>query len=328
MISIILPVYNVEPYLQACVDSVMASTYADFELLLIDDGSTDGSGNICDETAARDHRVKVFHLDNGGVANARNVGLRHARGEMIAFIDADDVISPVMLQALLDALMANDDCDFAMGRADAFMDDSQPSLATNPVVVNGLQHYNQRQYMSYLFRGNQFGYPVVWCKLFRRGFIGEEQFKSIPAEDIEWLTRLCVKMKKAVIVEDKLYGYRVRHDSITHENQNVNQTIVRRLDTFLMCLNDLPKECVDYRSWCLLYTYKMMLNTRYNARKTGFYSEVKSRSSFIYSQTADELKHCGLKWPIKAGLLCFYHQPWLYNIVYSAYARYYAATHY
>ena len=100
-ISVIIPVYNAEKYLYRCIDSVLAQTYQDFELLLIDDGSKDSSGAICDEYAAKDARVRVFHKENGGVSSARNVGLDHARGEWITFVDADDWISMDWLKEMM-----------------------------------------------------------------------------------------------------------------------------------------------------------------------------------------------------------------------------------
>lgn len=91
-ISVIVPVYNAEMYLHRCIDSVLAQTYQNFELLLIDDGSKDSSGTICDEYAAKDARVRVFHKEIGGVSSARNVGLDHAQDEWITFVDSDDYI--------------------------------------------------------------------------------------------------------------------------------------------------------------------------------------------------------------------------------------------
>ena len=91
-ISIIVPVYNTKQYLGNCINSILSQTYTDFELLLVDDGSPDGSGDICDEYAAKDERVKVFHKENGGVSSARNLGLDNARGEWVCFIDSDDYI--------------------------------------------------------------------------------------------------------------------------------------------------------------------------------------------------------------------------------------------
>lgn len=96
-ISVIVPVYNVEQYLRRCVDSILAQTFTDFELLLIDDGSKDSSGEICDEYATKDERVRVFHKKNGGVSSARNLGLDKANGEWICFVDSDDTVTHTLL---------------------------------------------------------------------------------------------------------------------------------------------------------------------------------------------------------------------------------------
>ncbi|MBR5282462.1 MAG: glycosyltransferase [Alistipes sp.] len=117
LISIIVPVYNTEKYLDRCIQSILAQTYTDFELLLVDDGSTDSSGAICDKYAAEDSRVKVFHKENGGVSSARNFGLDKARGEWIGWVDSDDYIAPNMYKHLLNAAITeNADiayCDYA-----------------------------------------------------------------------------------------------------------------------------------------------------------------------------------------------------------------------
>lgn len=94
MLSVIVPVYNVEPYLARCVDSILAQTYENLEVILVDDGSRDTSGQICDEYAAKDSRVKVIHKENGGLSSARNAGIDGARGEYLAFVDSDDWIEP------------------------------------------------------------------------------------------------------------------------------------------------------------------------------------------------------------------------------------------
>ena len=99
-ISVIVPVYNTEKYLHRCVDSILAQTFTDFELLLIDDGSTDSSGAICDEYAQKDSRVRVFHKENGGVSSARNLGLDKAKGKWVTFVDSDDWIKESFLNKL------------------------------------------------------------------------------------------------------------------------------------------------------------------------------------------------------------------------------------
>ena len=108
MISIIVPVYKVEKYLRRCIDSILAQTYQNIEVLLIDDGSPDSSGDICDEYAEKDFRVRVFHKENGGVSSARNLGLKEAKGDYIGFVDADDYIDKTMYETLLNYLITEE----------------------------------------------------------------------------------------------------------------------------------------------------------------------------------------------------------------------------
>lgn len=115
-ISIIVPVYNSKKYLHRCIDSILTQTYTDFELLLIDDGSKDKSGDICDEYALKDSRIRVFHKENGGVSSARNLGLDNAKGKWIAFVDSDDFISSNFCEILLD----NEDEDLVICSFETF----------------------------------------------------------------------------------------------------------------------------------------------------------------------------------------------------------------
>lgn len=110
-ISVIVPVYNAEKYLQRCIDSILTQTFIDFELLLIDDGSKDKSGEICDEYANRDNRVKVFHKENGGASSARNLGLDYANGKYVVFVDSDDYISASYLDCFYQILLKYNDVD-------------------------------------------------------------------------------------------------------------------------------------------------------------------------------------------------------------------------
>ena len=104
LISVIIPVYNVEPYLPKCLESVCNQTYDNLEIILIDDGSTDNSGQICDMWAERDSRIVVIHKENGGVSAARNDGLKRAKGELIGFVDSDDWVEPSMYKKLFSAI--------------------------------------------------------------------------------------------------------------------------------------------------------------------------------------------------------------------------------
>lgn len=127
MISVIVPIYNTEKYLSQCIESVLGQSFADFELLLVNDGSSDGSGAICDAYAEKDSRIKVFHKENGGVSSARNLGLDHAQGEWVAFVDSDDLLADNALEILLNE--AKDDVDMVYGGIRKF-DESSDDIET------------------------------------------------------------------------------------------------------------------------------------------------------------------------------------------------------
>lgn len=134
VISIIVPVYNVEKYLSQCIDSILAQAFIDFELLLVDDGSTDGSGRICDEYANKDARIQVFHKKNGGVSSARNIGLEHAQGEWITFVDSDDWLDLKYCQILWEEVQ-DVDCFFSRCRYIIKMEESKFDILVENIAM-------------------------------------------------------------------------------------------------------------------------------------------------------------------------------------------------
>lgn len=122
MLSVIVPVYNASKYLRPCLDSILSQSYPDFEVLLVDDGSTDGSETICDEYAQGDSRIRVFHKTNGGVSSARNLGLNQAQGEFVCFVDADDVVPKDCFENLTSNL--SDDADMVFGGIRKFSEEN------------------------------------------------------------------------------------------------------------------------------------------------------------------------------------------------------------
>ena len=109
LVSIIVPVYNVEKYLERCIDSLVNQTLKDIEIILVDDGSTDDSGNICDKYAKKDKRIKVIHKENGGLSDARNIGLSIANGRYLQFVDSDDFIHKQMIEILYNTIINNNE---------------------------------------------------------------------------------------------------------------------------------------------------------------------------------------------------------------------------
>lgn len=162
-ISVIVPVYNAEKWLRRCVDSILAQTFTDFELLLIDDGSTDGSPSICDEYAGKDSRVRVFHKSNGGVSPTRNLGIVNPVVAFLTFINADDCVEPDYLENLL----AGKGCDLSV--CNYKIDGSD--IVWNSNINNGIQN---KDGIRYLFISGQYsGYSFIGtnCKLFKSAII-------------------------------------------------------------------------------------------------------------------------------------------------------------
>lgn len=214
MISIIVPIYNVEKYLKRCIDSLINQTYRNIEIILVDDGSPDNCGKICDEYAKADSRIKVIHQINSGVSAARNAGLKIANGEYIGFIDSDDFVSPEMYEMLLTSMIKNN-CDIAIGGYD-YVDESgnvnRSYIKKNDEVLS--QHdvlYKQFDIEPTI----RFG---VVNKLYKRELINDVKFPENlkSSEDGVFLYKYLKKISKAVFVHKPLYKNVERQGSATH----------------------------------------------------------------------------------------------------------------
>ncbi|MBQ7857958.1 MAG: glycosyltransferase [Oscillospiraceae bacterium] len=169
MISIIVPVYNGEVFLNRCVKSILAQTYTDFELVLVDDGSKDNSGKICDEFAAKDCRVKVIHQKNAGVSAARNAGLAMASGEYIGFVDADDYIAPESYEI---AMAASADCDIVMWDTVTVWESGKQEADTIPLLAEDTEITKREWYPELLL---QMAGSACRC-LYRRRILNNVSF--------------------------------------------------------------------------------------------------------------------------------------------------------
>ena len=314
MISIIVTIYNTGKYLRQCVDSILKSTFQDYELILIDDGSSDGSGDICDEYASRDNRIVVFHKSNAGVSEARNTGLSMAKGDYILFVDGDDLIHPNMIQVLFDAIH-EDDYDFSMvkglmvkeGECDDYLNDKNLGLNTNHVALS------QSDMIKGLYgpSGQDFQYIVVWNKLYKSHLVQDLRFIRTGSEDTEWTNRALMRIKKGVLVNEELYYWIQHPSSMTH--LGINPTLVDRINSYALCLNAIPQDKPQYRAWCLEKLFKVILHTRYNAEGSDLEDNAKLLASSVYKQTINDFLKSDLQWKSKWGLLCFYHFPSIYR---------------
>ncbi len=187
MISVIVPIYNSEAYLDRCIQSVLEQTCNDFELLLIDDGSTDSSGTICDAYAVKDSRVRVFHKENAGVSSARNLGLDNAQGEYITFCDADDYVAPDWLAAYRKAMAEN--VDLAIQGYYSIEGVNAIAKSLQPYQGTGVEA--KRQLISSLF--SQEVYYYLWVKLFRRDLLEAHHIRfdeqSVLGEDTQFISK-------------------------------------------------------------------------------------------------------------------------------------------
>lgn len=244
-VSVIVPIYNVEKYLQQCVDSICKQTYKHLEIILINDGSLDRCKNICDNNSLMDDRILVIHKEYEGVSSARNAGLDIASGEYIAFVDADDTIHPRFIEILV-GLCEQYECDIA--QCD-FLTVANESLKLSLNTQQLLIFYSGRQALSEMCIGrDDVKYAVVWNKIYRRelfqgiryplGMIHEDEFVSY---------RIIWKAKKMVITNQYLYYYLKRTGSIMGSEYSVKRldgliAFRERLD--FLKQNKLEKEYV------------------------------------------------------------------------------------
>ena len=216
-ISIIVPVYNTEKYLPRCIDSILGQSFADFELLLIDDGSTDESGAICDAYAAKDNRVRVFHKENGGVSSARNLGLDNAQGEWVYFVDSDDEVLPDGLLTLSDAICEK--VDVVMIGYEKI--DENGRLIESVGKEGQDELLSQKESLSSLYHGHALGYSYLgwmWLRMFRREIINNKTIRFDTSlrikEDTLFETQyLCLSGWMTKFVKRPVYRYFMRKDS-------------------------------------------------------------------------------------------------------------------
>lgn len=217
MISIIVPVYRVEKYLSECIDSILAQTFTDFELLLIDDGSPDQSGKICDNYASTDKRIRVIHKPNGGASSARNVGLELATGKYIAFVDADDSIAPTMYEEMI-ALSEKHSVEAVLcaytESSRAYHPTQAETLPTN-VVLSPSEV--ERKILFSLFEQTRY-LLTVWNKLFLRRVIEAHSLRfplQTYSEDTLFNIAYFQQIQSAIYINKPLYRYRQNNQSIT-----------------------------------------------------------------------------------------------------------------
>lgn len=226
MVSVIVPVYNAEKYLYQAIDSVLSQTYSEWELILVDDGSTDSSGKLCEMYARKSSKVKVIHKTNGGLSSARNAGIKRARGNYILFLDADDILASPALELLL-SCVSKKGCDIVCGKIKDFISSLKlyssrdymiPSLAMEHI---GKGHDITKTFLpekaleNILYQKNLNN--SVCGKLFSSNLFENLRFREDTGyEDLDIISPLLLKANKVAVIDLPLYHYRQHPESYVH----------------------------------------------------------------------------------------------------------------
>ena len=282
-ISVIVPVYNTERFLQRCIDSVLAQTYQDFELLLIDDGSKDSSGVICETYAAKDARIRVIHKENTGVSDTRNLGLDVARGKYLFFLDADDFWLQTDSMSMFVQKAEEHNLDIVRGEYSAMHEDG--SFAWSRRISKKRKQYAERvlysgEFLEYGIHG-EFFLPL---SMFKRSRIGNLRFEKgrVFLEDMLFYSTFLLQDLKCMYLPDiRFYGYR------KNENSASNKVSVKQLaDSFSMCTrfhelaqqaqNPILKEKYEYNSIMMYYwTLETVAMKAYYPQRKRLIAELK-----------------------------------------------------
>lgn len=264
-VSVIVPMYNVERYVRECVDSLLAQTLDDIEIVLVDDGSPDSCGKVADEYAARYGNVKSVHRENGGLGPARNTGIENASGEYVGFVDSDDWVSPGMFERLYGAAKQNDS-DIVVGGCEEWTNGEESATCLHPLAGKTLDgaaeigHYRKLLYGRLPHDGEPAPFPVSVCMgIYRRSLLEGAglRFHEILSEDVFFNLDAWVVASRMTFVEDCPYRY--RKDGQASITRTFSREKAKRYISFF----ELLAECAEHEEdpeECLLRARRKMVD--------------------------------------------------------------------
>lgn len=314
LISIIVPVYNVSNYLDNCIKSIINQTYKNIEIILVDDGSTDDSSNICDKYLKKDKRIKVIHKSNGGLSSARNIGIVNSNGEYITFIDSDDYVEKEYVEVLYKNIIKYSS-DISIGSHKVIYESGKIIYKSNNLEYS----CTPKETLKNMLYDN--GIDVsAWAKLYKR-----ELFKSIRYpegrlfEDAATTYKLIDKSKKISVNLKPIYNYTIRKDSITGESFTLKKLDLIK-STIEMC-NYIKKKYPDLISACdrrLMYAHLITLS-QVSISKEKYTDIRKELMLYIKKNRIKVLKDKNIKKIDRFGLLCTFLGYGFYKLCWRIY---------
>lgn len=303
VVSVIVPVYNAEKFLHCCIDSILAQTFIDWELLLIDDGSKDASGRICDEYAARDERIRVIHKENTGVSDTRNKGLDVARGKYLFFLDADDFWLRTDCMSLFVQKAEEHDLDIVRGEYSAMNEDG--TFAWSREIPKKRKGYaekvlNNVEFLEYGIH-EEFFLPL---SMFKRSRMGNLRFEKdrIFLEDMLFYSTLLLQDLKCMYLPDiRFYAYRKNEGSAS------NSVNVKKLaDSFSMCyrFHELALQA-QYPEIRVKYAYNSIMMYYWTLETVAMQAYYPHRKSLIVELKLETLIHDVRNWMKESSRTCF-----------------------
>lgn len=280
MISIVIPIYKVEPYLRRCLDSVLAQTYTDLEIILVDDGSPDGCGAICDEYREKDSRIKVIHQENRGLSGARNAGLAIASGQYIAFLDSDDYVDPDMYEKLLTVLLENDadiaECGYRWVKPDVTYDRENTG---NVDVYTNIEALEKLYFGDQMFGGISI---VVWNKLYRAELLENLCFaQGLINEDVDFTPRALYQARRIAKLNENLHNFFFSPNSISRSSFSL-----KRLDA----IEVRRRIMAFHKEKGLQRYYDFVESTYFSTLYACYYDCRRLRAQSAYRKEAEELR--------------------------------------
>lgn len=282
-ISIILPIYKVEKYLKKCIDSILAQTFKDFELILVDDGSPDRCPEICDEYAKLDQRIRVIHKKNGGLSDARNAGLDIAQGDFVGFVDSDDYVSKQMLEVMYKNIVKYN-ADWVMGNYVRVDQNDCIIHDNNAYQIHAERCYSRDEFIEELVTEHGSFFVIAWSKLYKRDVFEHLRFPKGKQHEDEFLIHHIVgRSEKIVCIKEVVYYYLQRSESIMNTNFNVNRMDYGEalIDRYHYTKNIKKKEWKDstvkkltyeLEKWNLIAKDDLKVKNRYdNLRKKALF---------------------------------------------------------